>query len=204
MTKISGPGGSASEGAFAAWWRLMARAQGGDAAAYATLLRAMVPVLRGYAARRLGEGPDAEDAVQEMLIAVHAIRHTYDPARPFGPWLLTIARRRVIDQLRRRSRRLEREAPEAAVERPDATDELGPLAATIRLVEVRAALAAVADLPPRQREAVRLLRLEQLALDEAATASGQSVGALKVACHRALKSLQRALGSGKGRDRADD
>jgi RNA polymerase sigma-70 factor (ECF subfamily) len=182
----------------------MARAQGGDAAAYATLLRAMAPVLRAYAARRLGEGPDAEDAVQEMLIAVHAIRHTYDPARPFGPWLLTIARRRVIDQLRRRSRRLAREAPEAAVERAEAADELGPLAATIRLVEVRAVRAAVAGLPPRQREAVRLLRLEQLPLDEAATASGQSIGALKVACHRALKSLQRVLGSGKGRDRADD
>ena len=52
---------------------------------------------------------------------------------------------------------------------------------------------AVSQLPARQREAIRLLRLSELSLCEAAAMSDQSIGSLKVACHRALKSLKRAL-----------
>ena len=182
----------------------MARAQDGDAAAYAALLRAMAPVLRGYAARRLGDGPDAEDAVQEILIAMHAIRHTYEPTRPFGPWLMTIARRRVIDQLRRRSHRLARESDDLADAVEVASDREDPSVLADRVVDIRAVRAAVAGLPPRQREAVRLLRLEERALDEAAAASRQSTGALKVACHRALQSLRRVPGAEKGAGHAHD
>ena len=81
------------------WDRMMAAAQAGDANAYRTLLTELAPWLRRYYARRL---PPAmtEDAVQDVLLAVHEKRHTYDPSRPFGPWLAAIARYKWIDQLR--------------------------------------------------------------------------------------------------------
>jgi len=57
----------------------------------------------------------------------------------------------------------------------------------------RSLAAAVDGLPPTQRQAVRLLKLEERSLKEAAAISGMSVASLKVAAHRALKSLRRVL-----------
>src|SRR4051794_18224107 len=78
---------------------LMAAAQAGDAAAYRVLLEDARRWLARYFARRL---PPAivDDAVQDALIAVHEKRRTYDPARPFEPWLAAIARYKCIDRLR--------------------------------------------------------------------------------------------------------
>ena len=82
----------------------MAAAQGGDALAYQALLRACVP-FAAAAARRHGVPPDrVEDVVQDVLLTVHRARATYDPQRPFLPWLRAIAQRRAIDALRRRYR----------------------------------------------------------------------------------------------------
>src|SRR5258708_20274184 len=69
------------------WSGLMARAQDGDRHAYRALLEDMTPYLRTLAARCFKEPSDAEDAVQDVLLTVHAVRHTYDPARPFAPSL---------------------------------------------------------------------------------------------------------------------
>ena len=91
------------------WSILMARAQGGDGEAYRRLLVAIAPYLRSLALRHHRDPGDVEDTVQDVLLTVHAIRHTYDPTRPFGPWLLAIARRRIIDQLRRQGRTRARE-----------------------------------------------------------------------------------------------
>ena len=91
------------------WSGLMARAQNGDRLAYRTLLEEMTPYLRMLAARCFREPSDAEDAVQDVLLTIHAVRHTYDPGRPFGPWLVAIAHRRIIDRLRRQIRVRSRE-----------------------------------------------------------------------------------------------
>src|SRR6516225_12019951 len=91
------------------WSVLMARAQDGDRAAYRRLLEEITPFLRSLAARRHRDLSDAEDAVQDVLLTLHAIRHTYDPARPFAPWLVAIANRRLIDRLRRQGRVRSRE-----------------------------------------------------------------------------------------------
>jgi DNA-directed RNA polymerase specialized sigma24 family protein len=95
------------------WSILMARAQGGDRLAYHRLLREIAPVLRSLARRRYGSPNEIEDAVQDVLLTVHAIRRTYDPTRPFGPWLTTIANRRFVDRLRRQGRKQAREIPGA-------------------------------------------------------------------------------------------
>ncbi|MEJ0067409.1 MAG: sigma factor [Pseudomonadota bacterium] len=76
------------------WAALMARAQAGDRAAYHRLLTEITPYVRSIAARYHRTREDVEDAVQDVLLSVHTIRHTYDPERPFGPWLATIADRR--------------------------------------------------------------------------------------------------------------
>ncbi|MCF7221875.1 sigma-70 family RNA polymerase sigma factor [Marilutibacter chinensis] len=192
------------------WERLMQLAQGGDRAAYHALLESIVPYVRAIARRHLGAGEDTEDAVQEILMVVHGIRHTYEPGRPFKPWLGTIASRRCIDLLRKRTHRLRHEfddfdaLPEHLLARQD-DDAATPLDAASRAESARALREAVDALPERQREAVRLLRLKELSLGEAAEHSAQSTGALKVAYHRALKSLRRTLGNtGEAPDRNHD
>jgi RNA polymerase sigma-70 factor (ECF subfamily) len=79
---------------------LMARALNGDACAYEAALRDIARIVRAYARGRLGE-TIADDVVQDTLLAVHRARHTYDPDRPFGPWLMAIAHSRVVDTARR-------------------------------------------------------------------------------------------------------
>ena len=90
---------------------LMAHAQAGDRDAYRQLLQQLIPWLRRVAGRKLARPEDAEDTVQEVLISLHAIRHTYDPARPLQPWVMTLAQRRIADRLRRIYRLRHREMP---------------------------------------------------------------------------------------------
>jgi RNA polymerase sigma-70 factor (ECF subfamily) len=174
----------------AGWAALMAAAQAGDAKAYATLLREATPRIRALCRARLRNAADVEDAVQDTLLTLHRLRHTYDPARPFGPWLNAIATRRAIDRLRRHGRTRGRESD---------LDDLPESAAAVR-PEAEARLAArdlrdaVAGLPESQRTALRLAKLEDLSLAEASARSGLSVGALKVATHRALRTLRKRFG----------
>ncbi|HEX4262272.1 MAG TPA: sigma-70 family RNA polymerase sigma factor [Acetobacteraceae bacterium] len=173
---------------------LMAAAQAGDGAAYAALLRDCLPTIRAIARRR-GLSPDrAEDAVQEVLLTIHRVRHTYDPSRPFSAWLRAITERRVIDALRRDGRRQAREVhdPIAMEAEPDGTPEPGDAIDAIRQMgQVRAALAS---LPPRQREAVEQIGLRGRSLAEAAEATGRTKVTLKVNLHRALKTLRTRIG----------
>src|SRR5215470_16398758 len=174
------------------WSGLMARAQNGDRRAYRTLLQDMTPYLRTLAARCFREPSDAEDAVQDVLLTIHAVRHTYDPGRPFGPWLVAIANRRIIDRLRRHIRARSRE-----IELSSEHETFSPDAANLHFDDASAdsaALhAAIATLAPDQRLAINLLKLKEMSLKEAALASGRSVSALKVATHRAIKSLRKRL-----------
>jgi RNA polymerase sigma-70 factor (ECF subfamily) len=173
------------------WSALMAAAQDGDRRAYDRLLREIVPFLRGVARRRLRGEADVEDAVQDALLTIHQIRQTYDPSRPIRPWLAAIAERRALDRVRAVARRAGREE-----ELTDLHHETlrGPAAnegeSRLRARDVRA---AVADLPPGQRQAIELLKLEQLSLAEASSRTGQSVTALKVATHRAIQALRRRI-----------
>lgn len=183
----------------ARWSRLMVQAQDGDAQAYQRLLSELVPWLRTLARRHLAHSPahELEDAVQEVLLAVHGIRHTYERGRPFKPWLATIASRRLVDLYRRQAhrRRHEQAALDQERELADAFEAgtSDPLAEAERESGARRVREAVEALPPRQREALELLRLRELSLREASAASRQPEGALKVAAHRAMKSLRAFL-----------
>jgi RNA polymerase sigma-70 factor (ECF subfamily) len=173
------------------WEGLMAAAQAGDVRAYDQFLRATLPLLRAVARRRIQGAAEAEDAVQDALLTIHQLRHSYDPQRPIRPWLVAIAERRAVDRLRRHGRRAGREAPLDEVGETLAAPGANTGEARVAAAEVRA---AVAELPPAQRTALALAKLEDLPLAEASARSGMSVGALKVATHRAVKALRRRLG----------
>jgi len=168
----------------------MAAAQGGDQAAYETLLRDCVPLIRAFAVRK-GVPPDhIDDVIQDVLLTIHRARQTYDPARSFVAWLRVIAERRAIDLLRRSGRQRAREiySPLAFESHPDETaDSIYEAKVTLGSSRVKKALAA---LPARQREAVQILVLDERSLTEAAVATRSSKGALKVNLHRALKALR--------------
>jgi RNA polymerase sigma-70 factor (ECF subfamily) len=167
----------------------MAAAQAGDRRAYEKLLADSIALIR-IAARRQGVAVDhLDDVVQETLITVHRVRHTYDPARSYDAWLSAIASRRAIDALRSRGRRDSREVhDEFAVERHADVDDAS--AATERGQRARHLRDAIAELPPGQREAVEQLGLQEHSLQEAEELTGRKSGALKVNLHRALKSLR--------------
>lgn len=177
------------------WARLMAEAQDGGQAAYATLLREIAPLIRAIAGRRHRTRDRVDDVVQDVLLTVHRIRHTYDPSRPFRPWLASIAGRRSIDALRRRGRT---EAVEIA---DDRSYETFADPAANKDGEARDASALLASalptLPAGQRQALELVKMREMTLAEASAHSGQSVGGLKVNVHRAIKSLRAILGSAR-------
>jgi RNA polymerase sigma-70 factor (ECF subfamily) len=179
-------------GRAAGWPGLMRSAQDGDQRAYADLLRQILPVTRAMVRRRIQDPALADEVVQNVLLTLHRVRHTYDPDRPFLPWLAAIASARAIDQLRSgRRRALHELADEAAM--LDHADDLADREGETR--EAREEVARLLEtLPPRQRRALELVKLKELSLAEASAVTGQSVGALKVTIHRALQALRGRRG----------
>lgn len=158
--------------------RLMANAQQGDRESYAVLLRESATWLRRYFARRVAPAM-LDDLVQETLISLHRKLSSYEPDRPFVPWLAAIARYRWVDQLRRIYRAAE---VSPADELPAASDE-DALSARLSLDRL------FAYLPERQARVIRMVRIDGCSIAEAALATGQSQSLVKVNIHRGLKKL---------------
>lgn len=172
------------------WAELMARAQDGDTASYRRLLVAITPYLRAMASRHHRELSDVEDSVQEILLTVHAVRHTYDPKRPFKPWLFAIARRRIIDRLRAQGRRWARETFIAPEHETFSAPQTNPY---VIEPDAQALRDAITQLPDGQRQAVTMLKIEEKSLKEVSATTGMSIAALKVSTHRAVKNLRKIL-----------
>lgn len=164
----------------------MLRAQDGDQAAYCRLLKAIVPAIRALVRRKIYQD-DAlvEDVVQDVLLTVHRVRHTYDPDRPFLPWLSAIVAARAIDALRARGRREHWEVSddEAVLGHPD---ESSPDGQAQRQVDH-----LLSRLPARQRRVVELVHLSDMSLADAAAASSTTLAAVKSLLHRAFATLRR-------------
>jgi RNA polymerase sigma factor (sigma-70 family) len=172
----------------------MRAAQQGDGHAYRELLQAVAPRIRRIVAGQRGfaGAEEVEDLVQDVLLSLHRVRATYDPARPFMPWLLAIVRNRVADGARRYGRTTAREV---ALDPADLTfAEPSTNFDQNASGDLQALRRAVRSLPARQRTAIELLKLQELSLKEASVISGMKVGALKVATHRAMAALRKALG----------
>jgi len=171
------------------WTGLMRSGMAGDNAAYHRLLKAITPVLRAASRRgltRAGQSPDqAEDIVQDILLAVHLKRHTWDVNAPFAPWLFAIARNKLIDALRRRGKRVFVNIDDFAETLPEQ-----PKAETASAAEVTAQLNT---LPQRQREVLQSIAVESASIKDTARKFSMSEGAVRVALHRALSSLTAKL-----------
>jgi RNA polymerase sigma-70 factor (ECF subfamily) len=172
---------------------LMRSAQDGDADAYSALMQELAVRVRQIVRHRRAflERADVEDLVQDVLLSVHAVRSTYDATRPFIPWLLAITRNRLADAARRYARH---GAHEVAVDDLDVTffsEQTNTMTAAYG--DPDALKGAIAGLPAGQRSAIEMLKLKEMSLKEAAAASGTSIGALKVATHRAMDALRRKL-----------
>ena len=175
---------------------LWLRAQSGDDAAYRQALGLLASRLRAYLKRRLSGLPDeVEDLVQETLLALHLQRGTYDPTLPVSAWAVAIARHKLVDLWRRRGRR---DSLHDAID--DVDEQL--LAAEPDDGGARRDLETLFDaLPPAQRQAIELTKLEGLSVAEAAARTGASESAIKVQVHRGLKRLA-ALVRGEARAEA--
>lgn len=159
--------------------RLMIATQAGDREAYAVLLTEAQFWLQRYFRRRVPPG-QVDDLVQEVLIALHAKRATWDSARAFLPWLAAIARYRWVDHLRRVYR-----ANESELDDYDAAQDSDEEAVLARISLER----LFVRLPEGQSSAIKLVKIQGLSVTEAARRTGQSESLIKVNIHRGLKKL---------------
>jgi RNA polymerase sigma factor (sigma-70 family) len=167
--------------------RLMVEAQKGDRQAYEGLLRQVAVLAHAYVRRRVGAVAWCDDVVQDALVALHRARHTYDPARPFVPWLYAIVQNRLVDALRVQRRRVLRELD------PDRAPEPGRHPAQERDALIRDVRHAVSLLPDNQRRVIELLKLEELSVREVAARLGMSEANVKVTAHRGYRALRRKI-----------
>lgn len=156
----------------------------GDAAAHSALLRAVVPPLRSFYARRIADAAELEDLVQETLIAVHTRRDSFDRDRPFTPWLFSIARYKMIDFFRR----YRADVPIADFEVTLGVDSFEDAANAGMDIE-----RLLDTLPPKQAMALRATKLEGYSTAETAAAAGIGESDVKVSVHRGLKALAARL-----------
>jgi len=168
--------------------QLMINGLDGNAADHATLLRLLVPLLRGFYRRRAnGADDDIEDLVQETLIAVHTRRSTYDRDRAFTAWLFAVARYKMIDHFRRVRRLQPIEGLEDVLVAEGFEDASGARLDVEDLLET---------LPAKQARMIRATRIEGLSIAEAAAANGIGESDAKVSVHRGLKSLMARIQGG--------
>ncbi len=128
--------------------------------------------------------------MQEALITIHRVRHTYDPGRPFGPWFYAIVNSRMIDVLRSKKRLGAREVVDEAAIAAQAAPRAAAADADVRETLAR----AVAGLPRVQREIVSLLKYDDLSVRDVARRMGMTESAVKASAHRGYKLLRRTVG----------
>lgn len=168
---------------------LLLRGLTGDQLAYQDFLGTLALHVRAFLRSRLSRRPaEIEDMVQDVLLAVHNARHTYQPQQPLTAWVQAIARYKLADHLRSVSRRDARH---------DGLDDDAQLFAVSEVESVEASrdlTKLLKQLPERQRLPIVHVKLEGLSVEETAQLTGLSSSAVKVGIHRGLKALSRLIG----------
>jgi RNA polymerase sigma-70 factor, ECF subfamily len=172
---------------------LMLAGLDGDEASHKALLMKLSAYLRAYFKGqlvRIGRGPtDAEDLVQETLIALHTRRHTYDRSQPLTPWVVAIARYKLVDLLRR-TKAANMDVPIEEAEGVFARDDDSAVDSGLDLKKL------LAQLKPKTRQAIQLIKLDGLSVSEAAARCGMSQSAIRVSVHRGLRALSLLVKEG--------
>ena len=165
---------------------LMLASMDGDAAAYRLLLDGLSRRLRAYykgKLARIGRGAvEAEDLVQEAVLAIHLKRHTYDPVEPLTPWVHAVARYKLIDFLRR-TRASSADVPIDEADMIMAHDDNVDAESSHDLKRL------MQRLPEKMRCSIEAVKLDGQSIAEAASRCGISESGVKVNIHRGLKAL---------------
>lgn len=166
----------------------MLASQTGDDGAHRKLLGQLSGYLRAYFKRRLAQagGQQAEDLVQETLLAIHSHRHMYNAAQPFTPWVYAIARYKLIDYFRA-AKPFGADVPIEEADEVLAEDDRAEVESAFDLEKL------LALLPAKARQSIQYVKLDGLSVAEAATRSGMSESAVKVSIHRGLKALSALM-----------
>ena len=166
---------------------LLLKGLAGDEAAHRAFLTEAAALLRAFFRARLrGRPEDAEDLVQETLVALHTRRDSYDPNYPLTAWLYAIARYRLIDFLRRAKHR-----NHASLDGVDP----GQIDPDYEASDAKRDVATLlAKLPEKQQLAIRMVKLEERSVRETAEVTGLSESDIKISIHRGLKTLMRLMG----------
>jgi RNA polymerase sigma-70 factor, ECF subfamily len=174
---------------------LFKKGQFGDAAAYREFLERSIEMLTNYFRRSLGragssENPQVADLVQETLLAIHEKRGTFDPSQKVGPWMFAVARYKMIDFFRTNGR-------ESVSKNWDILEATLVSESESEAFNNHKDLESLLDgLPEKQKQMIRMLKLEGRSVRDVAKKIGMSESAIKVALHRAMKTLKLRLREG--------
>lgn len=171
--------------AFSLW---LTRGLAGDQAAYAKFLHAITPLLRRMVGKKLASA-EVEDVVQEVLISIHKARHTYDGARPIMPWVVSIARFRITDHLRKhygQRRHITVDIAELENSLADVTPDTDSTESIDELLE---------GVPEKDRNILTLMHVEGFTAKEVGARLNMNESAVKVAAHRAIKKIREKFGT---------
>ena len=166
---------------------LLAEGQKGDHAAYEKFLLEASVVLRRFLRRRMKDPEKAEDVLQDTLLSIHRARHTYLPGRPVGPWMYAICGHRMTD-FYRWHRRVEK-AEIALTEDIDPQSDENKRGSSV--------LEALAGLPEKQQQVIKLLKVQGLSVKEVSNATGMSESSVKVTAFRGYESIRQIFGVAK-------
>lgn len=170
------------------WQKLMAEAQTGNQNSYRQLLNEIAPFIHRILLKSLSRKDQAEDIVQEVLLSIHKAMATYDPERPFIPWMMAIVNFRRTDYLRSHyAARDNMSAPLEALDLQDVTFDGHE-------GEYKDIETALTSLAPKQREVFDLVKMKGYSAKEVSEKTGMSVSAVKVSVHRSLQKLKERLG----------
>jgi len=167
----------------------MSNYQQGDATAAGLLVDSLSPQFFRFFLGQVRSRELADDLLQDFWLRIHSARHTYRPAEPLLPWMYAIARRVRIDQFRRNRSRASREVQVEKFPEPAA-----PSPAEESTLDFETLLST---LPESQREAIVMLKVSGLSVEEVARATGCSAGSVKQKAHRAYEKLRTLLKGGR-------
>ena len=168
----------------------MSRYLSGDVGAFSMLHAALAPKLRRYLLKRTRDAFRADDLVQETMLRIHLVRDRFTPGADVFPWAFSVARRCLIDGIRRDRREAVRNRALGArdpVESPLSDD-------IVHCMQLARALRReLASLSAAQREAFELVKRDGLSMGQAAEALGTTKMAVRLRAHRASVALRNAL-----------
>ncbi len=154
----------------------------GDKSAYRRLLGELQQWLTAYYTNRIHPAA-VDDLVQEALIAFHTKKETYEPSRPFGPWIAAVARYKWIDYMRKNLKHIELEIDDNLTGADD-TSGLYARHDVERLLR---------HVPKEQAKVIDMVKIKQMTVAETAKKTGHSVSSVKVMIHRGLKTMRGVL-----------